>query len=178
MKTLSLFSGAGGLDIGFHRAGFDIIGCVEIEKQYCETLRVNRNNGTYFNPDAKIFCDDIRNFNPNEFVDKDIECVIGGPPCQPFSAAGRRSGGVPGIEAKGIFGSSVTLGIDLSNPHVYGCRASEYIIFTSAYSTVFPAYITMTVSHIFQTTPKLCVTNIIDEFDSFCRFFINPNTWA
>ena len=38
MKTLSLFSGAGGLDIGFHRAGFDIIGCVEIEKQYCETI--------------------------------------------------------------------------------------------------------------------------------------------
>lgn len=53
MKTLSLFSGAGGLDIGFHRAGFDIIGCVEIEKQYCETLKANRNNGTYFNPDAK-----------------------------------------------------------------------------------------------------------------------------
>ena len=46
MKTLSLFSGAGGLDIGFHRAGFDISGCVEIEKQYCETLEANRNNGT------------------------------------------------------------------------------------------------------------------------------------
>lgn len=47
MKTLSLFSGAGGLDIGFHRAGFDIIGCVEIEKQYCETLKTNRDNGKY-----------------------------------------------------------------------------------------------------------------------------------
>ena len=98
MKTLSLFSGAGGLDIGFHRAGFDIIGCVEIEKQYCETLKANRNNGTYFNPDAKIYCEDIRNFNPNEFANKGIECVIGGPPCQPFSAAGRRSGGVPGMQ--------------------------------------------------------------------------------
>lgn len=91
MKTLSLFSGAGGLDIGFHRAGFDIIGCVEIEKQYCETLKTNRDNGKYFNPEAKIYCEDIRSFKPEEFVNKKIECVIGGPPCQPFSAAGRRS---------------------------------------------------------------------------------------
>ena len=98
MKTLSLFSGAGGLDIGFHRAGFDIIGCVEIEKQYCETLKTNRDNGKYFNPEAKIYCEDIRSFKPEEFVNKKIECVIGGPPCQPFSAAGRRSGGVPGMQ--------------------------------------------------------------------------------
>lgn len=76
MKTLSLFSGAGGLDIGFHRAGFDIIGCVEIEKQYCETLKTNRDNGKYFNPEAKIYCEDIRSFKPEEFVNKKIECVI------------------------------------------------------------------------------------------------------
>lgn len=98
IKTLSLFSGAGGLDIGFHRAGFDIVGCVEIEKQYCETLIVNRDNKRYFNPDAKIYCQDIRSFDASEFADIGIECVIGGPPCQPFSAAGRRAGGVPGMQ--------------------------------------------------------------------------------
>lgn len=74
MKTLSLFSGAGGLDIGFHRAGFDIIGCVEIEKQYCETLKTNRDNGKYFNPEAKIYCEDIRSFKPEEFVNKNRVC--------------------------------------------------------------------------------------------------------
>lgn len=120
MKTLSLFSGAGGLDIGFHRAGFDIIGCVEIEKQYCETLKANRNNGTYFNPDAKIYCEDIRNFNPNEFANKGIECVIGGPPCQPFSAAGRRSGGVPGMQDdRGKLFESYCNVLDILRPRVF-----------------------------------------------------------
>lgn len=98
IKTLSLFSGAGGLDIGFHKAGFDIIGCVEIEKKYCDTLMENRNRGNYFNPKAKIFCQDIREFDATQFLGDGIECVIGGPPCQPFSAAGRRAGGVPGIQ--------------------------------------------------------------------------------
>lgn len=98
IRTLSLFSGAGGLDIGFHNAGYDIVGCVEIEKQYCDTLIANRNNKKYFNPNAKIYCQDIRTFDANEFAEMEIECVIGGPPCQPFSAAGRRAGGVPGMQ--------------------------------------------------------------------------------
>ncbi|SET56139.1 DNA cytosine methyltransferase [Lacrimispora sphenoides] len=98
IRTLSLFSGAGGLDIGFHKAGYDIVGCVEIEKQYCDTLIANRNMKRYFNPNAKIYCQDIRQFDANEFVNMGIECVIGGPPCQPFSAAGRRAGGVPGMQ--------------------------------------------------------------------------------
>ena len=40
IKTLSLFSGAGGLDIGFHDLGFDIIESVEIESKFAETLRI------------------------------------------------------------------------------------------------------------------------------------------
>lgn len=98
IPTLSLFSGAGGLDIGFDQAGFDIVGCVEIEKQYCDTLVANRDAGRYFDPHAKIYCQDIRHFDAAEFSIMGIECVIGGPPCQPFSAAGRRAGGVPGIQ--------------------------------------------------------------------------------
>ena len=97
-KVLSLFSGCGGLDIGFHDAGYDIVGCVEIESQFCDTLKANCGEGKYFNPDTKIFCQDIRKFNVKEFKGANIECVIGGPPCQPFSAAGRRAGGVPGIQ--------------------------------------------------------------------------------
>lgn len=120
MKTLSLFSGAGGLDIGFHRAGFDIIGCVEIEKQYCETLKTNKDNGKYFNPEAKIYCEDIRDFNPEEFVNKKIECVIGGPPCQPFSAAGRRSGGVPGMQdERGMLFESYCHVLEILRPRVF-----------------------------------------------------------
>lgn len=96
IPTLSLFSGAGGLDIGFHQAGFDILACVEIERAYCDTLEANVQAG-FFGSHTKILCQDIRSFDPSPYVNKGIRCVIGGPPCQTFSAAGRRSGGVVGI---------------------------------------------------------------------------------
>ena len=41
---------------------------------------------------------DVTNFDETEFLNDGIECIIGGPPCQTFSAAGRRSGGVIGTE--------------------------------------------------------------------------------
>lgn len=120
IKTLSLFSGAGGLDIGFHNAGFDIVGCVEIEKTYCDTLIENRNNGKYFNSDAIVECVDIRDFEPNKYCNQGIECVIGGPPCQPFSAAGRRSGGVPGIQdERGMLFESYCHVLSVIKPKVF-----------------------------------------------------------
>jgi len=42
IPTLSLFTGAGGLDIGFHKAGFEIKACNDIEKKCCETLSANQ----------------------------------------------------------------------------------------------------------------------------------------
>ena len=41
VRVLSLFSGAGGLDLGFHLAGFDIVKAVEIEEKYAKTMRAN-----------------------------------------------------------------------------------------------------------------------------------------
>lgn len=91
LKTLSLFTGAGGFDIGFHRAGFEIVACVEIDKRFCKTLL---DNPKYFGS-AKIINKDIRLFSSNEITmpkRKDIDFVIGGPPCQSFSAQGFRNG--------------------------------------------------------------------------------------
>ena len=98
IKTLSLFSGAGGLDIGFHNANFDIVACVELEEKYCKTLISNRDKGKYLTKKTKIHNIDIRDFDITAYQGKGIECVIGGPPCQTFSAAGRRSGGVIGTD--------------------------------------------------------------------------------
>lgn len=102
IPTLSLFSGAGGLDIGFHLAGFDVRAAVEIEPAYCETLRHNVGVDRFFGPDVEVYCEDIREFvktfDRKRFRDLRIECIIGGPPCQTFSAAGRRSGGVLGTD--------------------------------------------------------------------------------
>jgi DNA (cytosine-5)-methyltransferase 1 len=100
ITTLSLFSGAGGLDIGFHDIGFDIIECVEIERKFCDTLDKNTGENKYF-ANGHINCIDIREYHPQDLPP--IDFIIGGPPCQTFSAAGRRANGVLGTtDARGV----------------------------------------------------------------------------
>ena len=48
IRTLSLFSDAGGLDIGFSDIGFDIVASVEIERKFCETLELNTGQNRRF----------------------------------------------------------------------------------------------------------------------------------
>jgi DNA (cytosine-5)-methyltransferase 1 len=92
-KVLSLFSGFGGLDIGFHKAGFEITACVEIEDIFCKSLQLN----TAHLGECTIHNMDVRDFvSKEELHPNDVEFIIGGPPCQPFSAGGRRVGGAPG----------------------------------------------------------------------------------
>lgn len=97
IRVLSLFSGGGGLDIGFRQAGFEISASVEIDKQCCITLE---RNSDFFGNKHKAFCEDITKFKPSDHGIAGIDFIIGGPPCQSFSAAGRRAGGVHGINDK------------------------------------------------------------------------------
>lgn len=94
INTLSLFTGAGGLDIGFHQEGFNIIECIEIESSFCKTLELNR--GKYLSKKCNVNNISIENFDPKSIKEK-IDFVIGGPPCQSFSASGRRAGGAAGL---------------------------------------------------------------------------------
>ena len=94
IKVLSLFSGAGGLDIGFHDAGFQIVECNEIEDTFTATLIENSKHGSRLDG-SNIVCLDINKYNPSI---KDIDLIIGGPPCQSFSAAGARAAGVNGTD--------------------------------------------------------------------------------
>lgn len=80
LKTVSLFSGGGGLDLGFEQAGFGVAVCVDNDPVACETLRHNR-------PEWPVFCGDIRDFDPAPY--RGAVGVIGGPPCQGFSTAGK-----------------------------------------------------------------------------------------
>lgn len=95
IHTLSLFSGGGGLDIGFHDAGFSIHTMIEIEPRFVDTLTSNCGPNQYFSNTAAL-CEDIRNYHPSE--DLRVDFIIGGPPCQTFSAAGRRAAGVQGTD--------------------------------------------------------------------------------
>jgi DNA (cytosine-5)-methyltransferase 1 len=93
IRTLSLFAGGGGLDLGFHDAGFQIVEAVELEQKYAATLERNAKVGGLLDG-ATIRCLDIRDYEPPS--DLDVDFIIGGPPCQTFSAAGRRASGVRG----------------------------------------------------------------------------------
>ena len=76
MNIISLFSGCGGLDLGFERAGFDIT--------VWETFKVNH-------PNTKLIEGDIRNIKEEDFP-SEVDGIIGGPPCQSWSEAGSLKG--------------------------------------------------------------------------------------
>ena len=84
MKIISLFSGCGGLDLGFERAGFDIAVANEFDKNIWETFRVNH-------PKTKLIEGDIRNIKEDDFP-SEVDGIIGGPPCQSWSEAGSLKG--------------------------------------------------------------------------------------
>lgn len=96
-KVLSIFSGAGGLDIGFHRAGFDVVACLDIDSDSCRSLELNL--GTFLTSHTLVSNSDITQVNFEQLHSQlgAVDFVIGGPPCQSFSAAGRRAGGVTGV---------------------------------------------------------------------------------
>ena len=83
--TIDLFSGAGGLSLGFENANFENIFSIDLEKDYCETYKFNF-------PNHKLIEKDITKLSDDEILlltkNKKIDVVIGGPPCQGFSMAG------------------------------------------------------------------------------------------
>lgn len=83
MKLISLFCGAGGMDLGFHKAGFSTIAANEYDKKIIPTYKANF-------PNTQLIEGDIRNVLSEEFPDADG--IIGGPPCQSWSEAGSLKG--------------------------------------------------------------------------------------
>lgn len=83
-NVLDLFSGAGGLSYGFKLAGFKIAGAVEWDKAAMETHKKNFNSGFEY-------CGDIKDITDDTILSiKNIDVIIGGPPCQGFSSANRQ----------------------------------------------------------------------------------------
>ena len=97
-KVLSLFSGGGGLDIAFHDAGFDVVDMVEKDHACVKTLNHNARLGGRL-VGANGICTSVETYEPRG--DTAIDFIIGGPPCQSFSAAGRRMAGAMGTAAPG-----------------------------------------------------------------------------
>ncbi|BDF32275.1 cytosine-specific methyltransferase [Lachnospiraceae bacterium] len=96
-KTIDLFSGAGGLHIGFENAGFDIKLCIDNDNLVEQTHKRNFPNIPIINRDIReITVDEIKQYIGNGTLD----VVIGGPPCQGFSTIGKRVSSDPEKRAK------------------------------------------------------------------------------
>jgi len=91
LKALSFFSGCMGLDLGLEKEGIQVLLACEIDAAARKTIETNR-------PDIALI-GDIRNYSAEEIRQKaglsttdEIDLIVGGPPCQAFSSAGKRQG--------------------------------------------------------------------------------------
>ncbi|HFS66785.1 MAG TPA: DNA cytosine methyltransferase [Bacteroidetes bacterium] len=123
-KVFSTFTGAGGLDIGFHgdfkflnmnypKLNFKTFKALEINKQACETLE---NDNKYF-ADTDVINADITKLNPSDFKNENYDVLLGGFPCVTFSVVGKQVGLKDDINGK-LYESFVGF-VDALQPKVF-----------------------------------------------------------
>ena len=95
--SISLFSGAMGLDLGLEHTGrFRTLACVEKVPAFCGTIRVNAEAGRIGTGNLVVYQGDITRLDPYAMMADlglrpgDLDLLVGGPPCQSFSTTGRR----------------------------------------------------------------------------------------
>lgn len=92
LKVYGLFTGGGGLDIGFKEAGFEIIGASDIWKESENTMNLNY-------PEIPFICKDITTLTSHDILESTNgvkpDVIIGGPPCQGFSVMGDKNSADP-----------------------------------------------------------------------------------
>ncbi len=86
-NVIDLFCGCGGFSLGFERAGFDVLLGIDVWPDALKTFGFNHKN-------SKVLQGDLSHIQPSDTVrlldGRDVDVIIGGPPCQGFSVAGKR----------------------------------------------------------------------------------------
>ena len=109
--SIELFAGAGGLALGFEKAGFHHIMLNELNHDACETLRLNR-------PHWNVLEDDVHNIDFSQWRNQ-IDLLTGGFPCQAFSYAGNKGGFA---DTRGTLFFEVARAVAEINPKVFVCE--------------------------------------------------------
>jgi DNA (cytosine-5)-methyltransferase 1 len=92
LRALSLFSGAGGMDIGVRKAGFEILAEIELDQYCCQTLRAACEREKR---KTLVIENDIRQIEPKELIKefnmkpRELDLLFGGPPMPAFFARGK-----------------------------------------------------------------------------------------
>ena len=129
IRTISLFSGGGGLDIGFESAGFQILFATDIDHACCETLKQNR--GITLKPNLTVEETDIHALDLS-LLPSNVDLIIGGPPCQSFSASGRRAGGAAGqLDQRGMLFECYCSVVDRVKPKAFVFENVRVILATN-----------------------------------------------
>ncbi|MBA4768000.1 MAG: DNA cytosine methyltransferase [Porphyrobacter sp.] len=97
MQSIEFCAGAGGQALGLEQAGYQHTALVEIEADYCKTLRLNR-------PAWDVRCADMNAFDGSSF--NGVELMAGGLPCPPFSVAGKQLGD---LDERNLFPAAIRL---------------------------------------------------------------------
>ena len=90
LKTIELFAGAGGLALGGSAAGLEHVGVIEYNHDACETIRANQREGIAPATHWPLLEVDVHSVDFRQW--EGVDLVTGGPPCQPFSIAGKHQG--------------------------------------------------------------------------------------
>lgn len=118
ITALSLFSGIGGFEVGMKKCGFTFAKTLEWDEKCCETL--NRNKDILGIEEDEVLPIDIMKMEPQNFYSGKVDYIVGGPPCQSFSAAGRRAGGVAGTaDIRGTLFSYYCKYVDFFKPKAF-----------------------------------------------------------
>ena len=125
LSGLSLFSGAGGMDVGFIRAGVQVISAHDINKDACLTYEANHPRGIINCSDLNRNLTDLRQF-------EGIDIVFGGPPCQGFSVAGKMNPDDPRSKLLWVFMKAV----DYTRPRAFICENVKALAVLDKWSEV------------------------------------------
>ena len=120
-KYVSLFSGAGGLDLGLERAGFEGVSLCEIENVFCDTLESNKGwihiDGNIYFKNASIIRSDIRDLSSKDlYKGRKLDLIVAGPPCQSFSSSGKQ---LSILDARGALVNEFCRIIDELKPRMF-----------------------------------------------------------